>query len=83
MVVPTAERIENFLDHNAPFVLHATGAVVTILDGPSRREIRLGADELKLGEVEYQRLTKKIEISMSLDSPGANLPPQTFDWLGQ
>jgi hypothetical protein len=70
-------------DHGAPFVTHATGAVVTIVDGPSRRDIHLGSDELKLGEVDYQRLTKKIQISMALDSPGSNLPAQTFDWLGQ
>lgn len=70
-------------DHNAPFVVHASGAVVTVVDGPSRRDIHLGSDELKLGEVDYQYLTRKIQISMSLDSPGSNLPPQTFNWSGQ
>jgi hypothetical protein len=70
-------------DHSAPFVARAKGAVLTIVDGQSRREIRLGPDELKLGEVAYEHQAKRVTISLVLDSPGANLPPQTFDWTGQ
>jgi hypothetical protein len=70
-------------DHNAPLVTRAKSAVITIVDGRSRREIHLGPDELKLGEVDYEHQTAKVDISVVLDSFEANLPPQTFDWVGQ
>lgn len=70
-------------DHSAPFVTHARGALLTIADGQSRREIHLGPDELRLGEVDYQHQANKVNISVVLESPGAKLPPQTFDWMGQ
>ncbi len=70
-------------DHSAPFVTHAKGGILTIVDGQSRREIHLGPDELKLGEVDYEHQDKKVNISIALESPDANLPLQTFDWIGQ
>jgi hypothetical protein len=70
-------------DHSAPFVTRAKGAVITIMDGQSRREIHLGPDELKLGEVDYQNQTEKVVISVVIDTPEAGLPPQTFDWIGR
>ncbi len=70
-------------DHSAPFVTHAKGAILTIADGQSRREIHLGPDELRLGEVDYQHQANKVNISVVLESPEAKLPPQTFDWMGQ
>jgi hypothetical protein len=68
-------------DHSAPFVTRAKGALLTIADGQSRREIHLGPDELRLGEVDYQHQANKVNISVILESPDANLPPQTFDWM--
>jgi proteasome lid subunit RPN8/RPN11 len=70
-------------DHNAPFVTRAKGAVLSVVDGQSRREIRLGPDELKLGQVNYQHQAKRVYISIVLDSPDTSLPPQTFEWGGQ
>jgi hypothetical protein len=70
-------------DHSAPFITRAKGAVLTIVDGQSRREIHLGPDELKLGEVDYEHQANRVNISVVLESPDANLPPQTFDWTGQ
>lgn len=70
-------------DHSAPFVRQAKGAVLTIVDGRSRREIRLGPDELKLGQVDYQHQAKQVRISVTLDTPDSNLPPQTYDWVQQ
>jgi hypothetical protein len=70
-------------DHSAPFVTRAKGAVLTIVDGQSRREIHLGPDELKLGEVDYEHQAARVNISVVLESPDTNLPPQTFDWVGQ
>ena len=68
-------------DHNAPFVTNAKGALLTIADGQSRREIHLGPDELRLGEVDYQHQANKVNISVVLESPDSKLPPQTFDWM--
>jgi hypothetical protein len=70
-------------DHSAPFVTGARGAVITIVDGRSRREIHLGPDELKLGEVDYQNQTGQVNISVVIETPDAALPPQTFDWSGR
>jgi hypothetical protein len=70
-------------DHAAPFVTRAKGAVLSIVDGRSRREIHLSPDELKLGEVDYEHQANRVSISVVLESPDTNLPPQTFDWLGQ
>jgi hypothetical protein len=67
-------------DHNAPFVSQAKSAEIVIEDGASRREVRLGPDELKLGEVDYERLSKRISLTMTLDAPESDLPPQTVDW---
>ena len=49
----------------------AKGAVLTIVDGQSRREIHLGPDELKLGEVDYEHQTEKVNISVVIESPEA------------
>jgi len=70
-------------DHSAPFVARAKGALLTIADGQSRREIHLGPDELRLGEVDYQHQAKRVNISLVIESPDTKLPPQTFDWNGQ
>jgi hypothetical protein len=67
-------------DHNAPFLTQARGAQIVIDDGPSRREVRLGPDELRLGELDYEHLSKRISLTMMIDIPDANLPPQTLDW---
>lgn len=67
-------------DHSAPLVSRAKGAIITIVDGKSRREIHLSSDELKLGQVDYQHQTESVDISVSLDPPEPNLPPQTFVW---
>jgi hypothetical protein len=70
-------------DHSAPFVTRAKGAVVTIVDGQSRREVRISADDLKLGGVNYEHQTERVNISVVLESTESNLPPQTFDWIGK
>jgi hypothetical protein len=82
-VVSTGNVLQISWDHNAPSVTHARSAVITLVDGRSRREIHLSPDELKLGELDYEHQTPRVDISMVLDSPAANLPPQTFDWIGQ
>jgi hypothetical protein len=79
----TANVLRISWDHNAPFVTRAKGAVITLVDGQSRREIHLGPDEMKLGEVDYEHQSSKVDISVAVDSPDVNLPLQTFLWVGQ
>ena len=70
-------------DHAAPVVAKALGATIVIQDGGSHRELRLDSDDLRLGQVAYERLTRKVYVIMRLDAPGLRLPPQTFDWNGE
>jgi len=58
-------------------------ARISIADGSSHRELQLGPDELMLGEVDYERLTQKILVTLTLDGPDSNLPPQTFSWSAE
>ena len=69
-------------DHSTPVISKAFGATVIIVDGRAQRQLRLDTDELKLGQVAYERLTKKVSVLMRIDAPGKKLPPQTFDWIG-
>jgi hypothetical protein len=50
------------------------------MDGTSHRELKLDSEDLKRGQVSYERLTKRVYVVMSLDAPGPKLPAQTFDW---
>jgi hypothetical protein len=59
---------------------NASGATLSISDGNVHRELKLDSEDLKLGQVSYERLTKKVDVSMNLYTPGTKLPPQTFDW---
>lgn len=67
-------------DHSAPILSRAKGARISIVDGTSHRDVHLGPDELMLGEVDYERLTQKILVTLTLDVPDSDLPPQTFGW---
>jgi hypothetical protein len=67
-------------DHGAPSIVTAKKALLVIDDGSSHRELMLAPDELKLGEVDYERSSGKVSIALTLDSPGFPLPPQTVDW---
>jgi hypothetical protein len=69
-------------DHSAPIVSSAFGATMVIMDGRTQRELKLDSDELKLGQVAYERLTRRVYIVMSIEAPGKKLTPQTFDWTG-
>ena len=81
-VMSTGSDLKITWDHSAPVLLKALGATIDIQDGRSQRELRLDSDDLRLGQVAYERLTKKVNIVMKLDTPGFRLPPQTFDWNG-
>jgi hypothetical protein len=70
-------------DHSSPALVAARGATLVINDGPSHRELRMDTDDLKMGQVDYERLTKKVFVIMMLEGPNLKMPPQTFDWSGE
>jgi hypothetical protein len=70
-------------DHSAPILSQARGARISISDGASHRDLRLGQDELLLGEVDYHRISPNVQVTLTLDLPGSTLPPQTFSWSAE
>lgn len=67
-------------DHSAGTISSAQGASLLIVDGSTRREVKIGPDELRLGTVDYQHTTPHVEVTMTLDVPGAKVPPQSAAW---
>ncbi len=67
-------------DHSARPISTAQGATLLIVDGTARHEIKIGPDELRLGTVDYQNSASRVEVTMKLDSPGANVAPQSATW---
>ncbi len=68
-------------NHAARDISNATDGTLLITDGASRREIKLGPDELKLGTVEYPRNSEHVRITMTLNLPGSASPSESVDWL--
>lgn len=81
IAIPKAGVLQITWDHSAPSILSAKRALLTIDDGSSHRELMLAPDELKLGEVDYEHLSGKVSVVLTLDSPGPHLPPQAIDWV--
>jgi hypothetical protein len=61
----------------------ASGATVLITDGASRREFKLGVDELRLGAIEYERSGSPVQVRMTVDGTGSTSSNQTVYWTGQ
>jgi hypothetical protein len=82
-VTSTGDVLKISWDHSAPILSQAKGAKISITDGTSHREVHLGQDELALGEVDYEHVTQKILVTLTLDLPDSNLPPQTYNWSAE
>ncbi|HEY7303539.1 MAG TPA: hypothetical protein VH601_05470 [Bryobacteraceae bacterium] len=67
-------------NRSARSISKAQGATFLIVDGASRREIKIGADELRLGSLDYQRTGPEVNVTMTLETPGASIPPQSARW---
>lgn len=67
-------------DHSARSIPGAQGATIFISDGAARHEIRIGADELRFGTVEYQHIAPRVDVTMTLGTPGANAQSQSATW---
>jgi hypothetical protein len=81
-VIADGSNLKITWDHSAPVLSKAQGANVVITDGPARRELDLDPDELRLGQIAYERLTGRVKVEMMLEPVDAGIPPQTVDWPG-
>lgn len=67
-------------NHNVRHIGAASNATVIIVDGSSRRDIRLGADELKMGSVEYDGAGRRVQVTMTMNTPDAAPLTQSAQW---
>ncbi len=67
-------------NHSARDLDQATGASLTIVAGPDHREVALGLDDLRLGAVQYENTSRKAEVTLALNTPGAIATSQSVVW---
>lgn len=67
-------------NHSARDFDGSPGATLVITDGASRREVKLGSDELRLGSVEYDRSSPHVQVTMTIDRPGKGSENQSAEW---
>jgi len=67
-------------NHDARQMGSASTATVTITDGSSRREIKLGADELKMGSVAYDGAGREVDVTMTVNTAGAVPMTESAKW---
>jgi hypothetical protein len=70
-------------NHAAAELGRASGATLAIQDGLNTRDVRLGLDELRLGAVEYEKETRHVRVTMTLDTPGSSTEPESAEWEQQ
>lgn len=79
-VMASGSNLKITWDHSSSAIARASGATLLITDGSVPRQVKLDTDDLKLGQIAYERLTKRVYVLMRIDAQGKKLPPQTFDW---
>ncbi len=67
-------------NHDAREIGPSSTATLVIGDGKNRREIKLGADELKLGSVDYDSSGRPIEVTMTVNNSDSAPLTQTAGW---
>jgi proteasome lid subunit RPN8/RPN11 len=80
VITPDGGLLRISWNHSASELSRASDATLAIADGGSRREVKLGADELKLGAIEYERISERVQVTMQLTSGGTVTSAQTVDW---
>ena len=68
-------------NHAARDLDGSSGATLVISDGGSRREIKLGVDELRLGSVEYDRSSPHVAVTLAVEKPGAAAHNESAEWI--
>lgn len=58
----------------------ASSGTVMIVDGASRREVRLGADELKMGSLAYDGADRQVEVTMTVNTPQSAPLKESAKW---
>ena len=67
-------------NHAARQLEGSSGATVVITDGSTRREIKLGLDELRLGAVGYERSSSHVEVRMNIENGTVTSFSESTDW---
>ena len=71
-------------NHDLRQIKPASTATIMIEDGPSKREIKLGPDELKLGSLEYDGGGRRVAVAMTLNpdpNTGQSAPlSESVEW---
>lgn len=67
-------------NHAARQLEASSGATLVIADGATRREIKLGVDELRLGAVQYERTGAHVEVRLVIDTPNAPSSAESAEW---
>ncbi len=67
-------------NHSAPDVTKAESAKLVIIDGDTHREVQVGLDELRLGTVDYERTSDRVQVTLMLAMPGATSLSQSVAW---
>jgi hypothetical protein len=67
-------------NHDARQIGPASVGTLLIVDGPSRREIKLSADELKVGNVEYDSSGRPVAVTMTLNNPESAPISDSASW---
>jgi hypothetical protein len=79
-VTPSDHLLRISWNHETRQIGPASTGSVVIVDGSSRREIKLGADELKMGAVEYDGAGRRVEITMNVNTPGTPELSESANW---
>lgn len=76
---PSGSLLRISWSHSARQISRATGATMTILDGPRRVQLSLDPDELRFGCIVYQRrnTSNAVRVSMKVDTPDRAIPLQS------
>jgi hypothetical protein len=67
-------------NHSAGDLDHASGATLIIRTNTGVHEIKLGADELRLGSVDCEVNSPNVEMTLGLNKPGSVSISQTVIW---
>jgi hypothetical protein len=70
-------------NHDARQIGLNSSATLDIVDGASRRELKLGADELKLGSVEYDRASDEVQVNITVNTPNSAPISESARWSGK
>ena len=81
-VAPQDHLLRITWNHSASELNQATGATLLITDGSNRSELQLGMDDLRLGSVEYQNVSSRVNAQLTLNTSGGKIVKDSAEWTG-